>query len=82
VLVAIHASGIDIINEIKINFKKSVDRMDTMLLTDAPNALRMPISFVRFSADKTDNPNKPIQEIKMVRIALNSRICFHFASAS
>jgi len=56
--------------------------MDTMLLTDAPNTLRMPISFVRFSADKTDNPNNPIHEIKMVNTAPNNMICFHFASAS
>ena len=80
--VVIHASGIDIINAIKINFKKSVERIDTMLLTEAPNTLRMPISFVLFSADKTDNPNKPIQEIKMVNMALNKMICFHFASAA
>ncbi len=81
-LAATHASGIDIINEIKISFKKSADKTDTMLLTDAPSTFRMPISLILFSADKTDNPNKPIQEIKMVSMALDKRICFHFASAA
>ena len=81
-LVAIHANGIDITSEIKINFKKSVDRIDTILITEAPSTLRMPISFVLFFFFITDNPNNPIQEIKMVSIALNKMISFHLASAA
>ena len=74
--------GIAIINEIQTSFKKSFDKIATTPFTDAPSTLRIPISFVLFSADKTDNPNKPIQEIKMVSMAPNKIICFYFASAS
>src|SRR5262245_55667385 len=37
--------------------------------TEAPNTLRMPISFVRCSATNDARPNKPRQEMKMARIA-------------
>ena len=79
---AIYASGDAIIKAITTSFIKSVERVVTILFTDAPSTFRMPISFVLFSADKTDNPNKPMHEINMVSIALNKIICFHFSTSA
>ena len=43
----------------------SLDMYLTMLVTDAPRTFLMPISFVRCSAVKEDNPNIPRQEINI-----------------
>ena len=79
---ASQASGIETTKEMITSFKKSIDKIDTTPITEAPKNLRIPISLVLFSAAKTDKPNSPIQEMKMVSMALYNMICFHFASAS
>ncbi len=50
---------------IAMSFKKSIDNMPTILLTDAPSTFLIPISFVRFTTIKVANPNNPMQAIKM-----------------
>ena len=63
--IAHHAIGDAIKMAIPTNFKKSFESNATMLVTLAPNTFRTPISFMRCSALKVANPNKPKQEIKM-----------------
>ena len=77
-----HVTGNAIIIAMHTTNRKSFAIRKVIVTVFAPRTLRMPISLVRFSADNTDNPNKPMHEIKMVRMALNNMICFHFDSAS
>jgi hypothetical protein len=51
------------------NFEKSFESKITKLATEAPITLRMPISFVRCSAIKAANPNKPRQVITIANDA-------------
>ena len=60
----------------------TVTDADLLLGRIDPTGSRMPISFVLFSADKTDNPNKPIQEMNIVSMAPNKIICFHFSTSA
>src|SRR6476660_7749037 len=48
--IAHHATGNATRADIIMSFKKSLDNMLTIALTDAPSTLRIPISFVRCSA--------------------------------
>jgi hypothetical protein len=50
------------------SFTKSFERIVTTLLTEAPSTLQMPISFILLSADNTDKPNRPMHQIKMVKL--------------
>ena len=53
-------------------------------LFDSDSVLKITLSgdIRDLMTDRTDNPNNPMQEIKMVSIALNKIICFHFPSAA
>ena len=48
---------------------KSLESIRHKLSTDAPNTLRIPISFVRCSAKQEANQNKPKQLMNMARVA-------------
>src|SRR3546814_7700709 len=64
-LIAHHAIGHAMTIATKTSFIKSFESKDTTPPTEAPNAFRMPISFVRCSAVNAVKPKRPRQEIKM-----------------
>jgi len=53
------------INAMPIKIINSLDNKATTWLTDAPNTLRTPISFLRCSEVKADKPNNPKAATKM-----------------
>src|SRR6188474_2763955 len=57
------------IHEIDTSNTKSFDNICHIVDTPAPITLRMPISLVRCSATKDDNPNSPRQEMKIASTA-------------
>ncbi len=59
------AHGIASKLEINIMTKVSVNNNDEIFVTDDPNVLRTPISFVRNLIEWYDKPNKPRHAIKM-----------------
>src|SRR6476469_10757984 len=64
-----HASCDAMINEIITSLKKSLESKVVMLCTEAPSTRRTPISLMRFCAIYAARPNKPRQEMNMVRPA-------------
>src|SRR6476646_5693144 len=73
--IAHHAMGNAITEEISTSFKKSTDSIRAILLTDAPNTLRMTISLTRCSAAYVIKPNKPRQAITMANTENVINIC-------
>ena len=65
--IAYHAKGVAISIEINTNLMKSFDNKATMLVTSAPNTLRIPISLVRSMALYVAKPNSPKQAIKIAK---------------
>src|SRR4030095_13695373 len=59
--IAYHANGDAINNAARIIFKKSFDKRVMMVPKEAPNTLRILISFIRFTAAKVTRPNNPRQ---------------------
>ena len=57
--------GNEIRSAIRISFRKSFDNSVAIAASLAPSTLRMPISFVRDSAEKVASPNKPRHAIRM-----------------
>ena len=52
-----HAMGDATKNEINTRITKSLDSNDVMPVTEAPSTFRMPISLMRFSAEKQALPS-------------------------
>src|SRR5690349_16854017 len=50
---------------ITISFRKSFDSSATIAASLAPSTLRIPISFVRVSAENVASPNKPRQAMSI-----------------
>ena len=50
--------------EIMIRTLYPFDNKVQILMTEAPNTLRIPISFTRWLTTNSDNPNKPRQLIR------------------
>ena len=63
-----HANGIAITNAINNNSANSLYNIFKIPITDAPNTLRIPISFFRCKAVKDASPNNPRQATKIANI--------------
>src|SRR5690606_32489662 len=64
-----HANGDETTKDTITSNEKSFEISRTRLGTDAPNTFRMPISFVRCSAVKAANPNRPNPVISIASVA-------------
>src|SRR5258705_5688780 len=62
-----HARGVAMSIATPMSAIKSFDSNATILLTLAPNTLRMPISLVRISVVYVARPSRPRQAIKIAR---------------
>ena len=76
-----YATGIATSRAINTSFVKSLEKLTTRLLTDAPITLRIPISLVRCSAVYAAKPNNPRQAIKIAREQKIVKIVPNFCSA-
>src|SRR5688572_10583037 len=67
--IAHHATGKATRADIITSFRKSLDSIETILVTLAPKTLRMPISFTRCSAAYVARPNNPKHAMRIESIA-------------